>query len=266
MDGSAFYTPLAQAISELRHRRNDPVLMTSVANSFGGKVPEPFQAEARAVLVRSVAACDLEFLHFTRLAGEAGLLPVVFEDVEDRFSTQAADKIGLVKLHFLRQYDRHGNPVILTKKIADMPGCDGMRFRDVPTAWGESLVDFHHRLLGKYSPVPVEVFRDMDWHTRNVGAAQGAREYYDFLFSYFICHGIQFENYITDSHEQRFFEEIVLPAWLRAQERFGVRPLVVELVPGQEAANPYWWCFGGEIYDNEVKDLLASGSCREARP
>jgi hypothetical protein len=256
-----FYTTLEEARAEIWRRWNDADLRKKVNDYyFQGDIPIFFAENPRAVLARSIATCDIEFLHFFDLAGSIDLKPLVFEDVDDKFATMASDKVGLAKLSFFDRYDKKGDPIITKKKIVDMARYDGDRFCDIQTLWGENLVDFHHRLLDKYAPEKIEVFNDIAWHNHRFPVAKNAKEYYRFLFVYFICYGIQFENYITDESEHEFFDEVVKPAFDEVRNIFGIAPLIVELVPGKEAEKPYWWCFDKAIYQNEIAGLLQGKS------
>jgi hypothetical protein len=88
-------------------------------------------------------------------------------------------------------------------------------------------VDYHNALLRAQRPDAI--VEDMTGWLRSVGG--NARGFYEALLSIFIAHGIQFEDYDSDStsHEAKFRETVFEPAWQATCERFGVQPMVVRL-------------------------------------
>ena len=60
------------------------------------------------------------------------------------------------------------------------------------------------------------------------------------LISLFVCDGILFENFHSDGHESEFTRRIIRPAFAEVEERYGVRPLIVPLLPITWERDPYW--------------------------
>ena len=59
-----------------------------------------------------------------------------------------------------------------------------------------------------------------------------------------ICHTICFDDYDLLESETAFISDIVLPAFEEAQERFGVKPLIVRISKkGEHQRDPFWWCY-----------------------
>lgn len=242
-----FYTSLEDAKVEIQKRWQDEELKERVRVYLGGKIPEPFLQEPRAVLGRNIATPDLECMRFVKLSEQIVLSPAIFEGLHDKFASLATDKMGLVKLSFFDGYDKNGGVRNHYRKIVDIPQFDGKPFTDITTLWGENLVAFHHRLLRAYITQKVELFDDLQWYKDTVGGSTEAKEYYKVMMAYFVVHGVQFENYVTDDSEQEFFDTVVKPAFDFVTEEFGVRPLIVPLAPQDEASSPYWWCYNKEI-------------------
>ena len=86
----------------------------------------------------------------------------------------------------------------------------------------------------------------------------GPRFFYAYFLPRFICHGILFENFITNNEEQLFFEHVVLPIFTELSHYFGVQPLIVQLLPPYEAADIFWRC-----YPYEMKSALVKGIYNE---
>jgi hypothetical protein len=243
-----FYTPIDKVKEELERRLNNPDLKAKVQEYIDCDLPQPLVKGPRAVLCRDLATPDLECLYFVKQARSLMLAPVVFEGVEGKFVTLATDKLGLVKLRFFDGYDKNKNIRYHYRKLIDIPAFDGKRFCDIPTLWHENLVECHHRLLQSHVDAGnLEIFDDLRWFKKETGRSPHAFEYYKIFFSFFVCHGVQFENYITDESEQTFFYEVIQPAYEFVTSIFGVPPLVVELAPRGGASNPFWWCYPLEV-------------------
>ena len=238
------YTSLEEAKNEIRRRWNDNELRKKVDEFLGSDIPEPFKAGPRAVLARPIMTPDIEHLGFLKLSKKIELSPISWEFKKDKFFTINEDKLSLAKLNFYKG-DNEGKPVISSKKIISFKNCEGTTIDELMTTWGENLVEFHHRILGM-SKSDVELFDASCWQ-----ASKGKRagDYYPFFFGIFIRNGVLFENFLTSGSELKFTTDIVIPAFNKVTAEFGLRPLIVELLPRDEACNKYWWCYPKEVED-----------------
>jgi hypothetical protein len=148
--------------------------------------------------------------------------------------------------------------------VIDLSNHEGKQFCDIQTIWDENFVDFHHRLL---SQTPFEVNRaDIStWYKSNGGSAKG---YYPLYLALFICHGILFENFITNKEEEEFSRTVVFPAFKAVENHFGVRPLIVPIAPHDTACDIYWRCYPSYLEEIVLKDLARyrqnlCGTCDE---
>jgi hypothetical protein len=233
-DIKELYTPLSVAKKEIWRRWKDKKLRKKVEKFLGRKVPKPFRKEPRAVLSRSIITPNVEFFHFLDQAKITTLIPLGLEGVEDKFCTKNYDKASLGKLAFFRKGDvRNRIKNIECKKnivnAVDMMASDGKRLCDVDTLWGESLVDFHHRMLTFYDS-DIEKFDDFKWFGYQ-GKKGDIYKYYKNFFAFFICHGVLFENFITKRSEKEFTNNIVIKSYKEVKDKFGVTPLIVPLLP-----------------------------------
>lgn len=239
------YTTIEAAREEIWKRWNDTALRKEVA-AFVGDVPSALRNEPRAWLGRYIATPDNEFFHFLELAAHVKLNPLAIEFLEDRFYRKNDDKICLAKIRFAHgenKADRYRNVHFL--KIIDHKKNHMRKFTDIQTLWGEPFITFHHRLLTLYAP-RVEVFDASAWfHSHGCTA----KDFYPYLLALFVSHGVLFENFVTDGSESSFTEEIMLPAFEEIQSCFGLKPLIVPLVP--DLADEYWWCYP-EFIEREV--------------
>ncbi|MBI4686204.1 MAG: hypothetical protein HY756_00180 [Nitrospirae bacterium] len=128
-----------------------------------------------------------------------------------------------------------------------------MNISKLRTTWDESLVDFHHRMLSIVAP-QIELFDGSYWVKSNGGKAEN---YYVNLLTPFICHGILFENFVTNAEEQRFAEEVVYPAFKEVEQLFGLKPLILPLLPPHNASDKHWFCYSEKV-EKEVLRCLDS--------
>jgi hypothetical protein len=109
----------------------------------------------------------------------------------------------------------------------------------IQTLWGESFVGFHHRLYHQYA-IGVEHFNASDWFKFQ---GKSAKEYYPFLLSLFVCHGVLLEDFITNPDEEVFAQEVVLPSFQEVERRFGLRPLIARIYSDDELEETHSWCY-----------------------
>lgn len=240
------YTTLDDAVFEIRNRWNDTAIKKKVEEYLKNDIPEVFLDEPRAVLFRNIASPDFEMLCFLELSKKSGLKPLILEYLDDKFSTRNADKLCLVKMAIFEKKNSKGESIVCYKKIIDIKANDNKRFGEIETVGKKNLIDFHHDLVNKIVPGGVDIFDMSEWISRN---GKNAVEYYKQFLALFICHGILFENFVTDESEAGFAKRAVSPAIENAKTAFSTNPLISQL-----ASNPndiYWWS-----YPNEIKDLL----------
>ncbi|MEK6673092.1 MAG: hypothetical protein AABY42_06395 [Nitrospirota bacterium] len=103
--------------------------------------------------------------------------------------------------------------------------------------------------------------------TSEVNMAHGkkAKEYYKYFLSLFICHGILFENFITNEEEERFSKSVVFPAFRQVVADFGLKPLIVPLVPHSQASDIYWRCYPAALEGEVLKCLSKAKDSSEHR-
>jgi hypothetical protein len=242
------YTPLEEAAKELGARWNNPVLREEV-RKFIGELPGVFVKEPRAVLFRNIMMPNFEYLHFLELAKKINLRPLGLEYVTDRFCTRNMDKVSLGRLPFFHKKDRNGRDVIHYNRILDMMGCENKRISEIKTLWGEHLIDFHHRMLPVHSS-SIELFDISLWHKFN---GNSAKHYYPYYLVFFICNGILFENFITNSEEKAFALSVVAPAIEKVRNHFGLKPLIVLLGDEGEQSSKYWICYNRNIEQEVIQ-------------
>ena len=225
------YTPLEEAKAEIRRRWNDAELKKKVEKFVGSKVPDHLDSTPKACLARDVFSPNVETFEFIKLAREVGLPPLCMEHLDDIFFTINKNKMSLARMSFIGA----GNSVD-TFDIVNFKANDKKHIHDVCTLWGESLVDFHHKLADFYLN-DVEHFDISGWYGERGGCST---RYYPFLLALFIRNGILFENFLDDGREAEFTHNVVIPTFERIVEHFGCKPLIVRISPKDEESSNRW--------------------------
>jgi len=99
----------------------------------------------------------------------------------------------------------------------------------------------------------VDIFDNSQWLIKK---GHKPADYYPYCLALFICHGILFENFSADEKEKHFTNEVILPAMNKVKEHFGVKPLIVQLVPQHEISDRYWWCYPDYIEKEIPKEWV----------
>ncbi|MFZ3138658.1 MAG: hypothetical protein WA126_14845 [Thermodesulfovibrionales bacterium] len=246
------YTPLGEAKEEIWRRWNDTVLQKKVSE-YLGEMPAVFQNEPRAVLDRTVISPNYEFSHFLDFVRHSNLKPLGWEYQEDKFCSKNPDKLGLAKMPFFHKRNKKGEAIYSYGTIIDCTFADGKQFSRIKTLWGERLIDCHHRLLTLHSP-EIEIADGSRWYSSN---GRCASKYYLYFLALFVCHGVLFENFITNEKEEGGFSRaVVMPAFEQVTNHFAVKPLIVQLLPSDKASDQYWRSYP-EWVEKEVERCLS---------
>ncbi len=245
------YTTLEEAKEEVWKRWHDAGLRRRV-EEYVRELPYGFEQEPRAVLWRWLATPNYESFIFSQLAHEASIKPIYFEFIMDKFCSKNPDKFYLGKLAFFKGKGRNNGNKVSCCHAIDFCTEDGKAFQDVNTLGGSNFVSLHHRMLSHLSP-DLD-FIDISSYCKTKGGVP--KEYYQSMLALFICHGILFENFLDEGDEGRFTRNIVQPAIRTVTEHFGLKPLIVRLLPKESEADPYWCWYPGHL-EEEVRRLLA---------
>lgn len=237
------YTTLEEAGEEIRRRWNNKRLRQQV-EEYLGSIPECFQQEPRAVIGRHIASPDIEFLHFIEQAERIKLKPVCLEYLQDRFCTVNADKVCLAKLATYNGRNKHGAALVSYRKVIDLKAAENKRLCEIETFSGQNLVDFHHGLLRQHLP-SMEICDISNWHNFK---ERSAAYYYRYYLAFFVCHGVLFENFVTNEvAEAAFSHAVAFPAIEEVTKRLGVKPLIVPAIDEDKLDDPYWWCYSKDV-------------------
>ena len=238
LEEQLFLTPLDVAIKELKQRDKDKNLRLQVEGYLNNDIPPYFRNEQIGYLARHVATPNFETIHFLNICKQQNLPAFIGQDSGDIFVSHNDLKRALGKLA-IHASDRQDDPIFTYNTVVDFYTMQGKYFRDVKTHWGESLIEFHNNLFSHFYDTPINIFDDASWVDRNHRG--DLLQHYKKFLSLLVVHGVMFEYYLkNDLRELKFVREILIPAFIYVEEKFGHRPLIVSLV-GEGEENSDWY-------------------------
>ncbi len=253
------FTPF-EAVQELEKRRKDPTLQKKVEEYLAGDIPEYFKDGPIFYLARHTVTPNFETLRFIHLIRQLGLKTVISQDSKGLFVSQNQIKRALCKLPICRritQKDGKLNEHYQNVTIVDFNEADGKSFAEIKTLWGEKLIDFHTRLFSELNVQMIETPDDAKWLDRHHRG--DLLEHYKKLLALFVVHGIFFENYnVDDEHEVLFVKQILRPACRFIEQRFGYRPIIVQIFPTEPESYHFWMSYPAKVLDI-VRESMKSG-------
>lgn len=239
------YTPLSVAKEEIWKRWNDKELRKKVEDFLNGSIPDFLKKNPHSLLVRQITSPDMEFFLFRDLSRMIDLKSLFVEFCEDKFASCNPDKYYRCNMYFFEGKGKGGGNIIKSKKVVDFDVFDGKKIREVETLWKTPLLDFHHSLIKEICPEALENIVDVsDWVMKN---GKTANKFYLHYLAWFICHGVLFENFPIDGKEGKFTRELVLPNIKKLEQEFGVKPLIVPVIPIEDQENFFWWSYPGKV-------------------
>jgi hypothetical protein len=249
------YSTLEEAKSEIWRRWNDKKLRHRVEEYLGGDIPAIFQQEPKGVLIRFVATPNYEFCNFAKLSKVLNISPVVAEYRSDKFCTVNPDKKYLGKISIYRGNNPFTCPEraeVKGYKIINFKEDEGKTIKSLNTVWGQSFVEFHHELTEKWLN-GLQTFDISAWFARHGGKPDS---FYSHILALFVCHGVQFENYHNEGNEAQFTQDIVRPAVEVVTNHFGVKPLIVPVVPINSEREPAWSWYSSAMECDVQRNMI----------
>ena len=244
------FTEQSLALESLLRRREDSVLVRSVNQYLSGDIPQPF-ISSRPIfyLARHLATPCFETLHAIELARGHNAILVIGQDSKSKFVSHNELKHALGRLSFVVGRDRNGNDIVTKKRVIDFSSAGGKALSSVQTLFGASLTAVHQALMSPFLTDDVKVFEECEWIDR--WARNDIHHQYRRMLSFACVNAIMLEWFTETEHD--FARQVILPAFNAIQNVFGVRPLVVRLVPTCRAHESHWLAYPGA-----VKDMLRS--------
>lgn len=226
------YTPVTEAVIELKRRWNDSSIKIDVP------IPEILKDGFGAILYVSLITPNYQIRRYVTIADAIDFKPVIFEQLKDKFTSNNDWKHSLGQLNFFTKVDINGDNIIDHINVIDFPMFDGKPLHEVRTYWGQPLIDFQHEMFLKTFPKLESNIVDVSDWVHSFG--ENPKDYYPAFLSLLIKHGIQFENFMLDRKELWFTKEIFLPAFIEVYKKTGLKPLIVALEPTEIEGSKFW--------------------------
>lgn len=243
------YTQLETAASEIKQRWSDKGLEKEVAEYLKNDIPDFLLSKPHIVIFRNITTANLESERLIELSKKTGLDFISLEYNQDKFVSFNPDKYDILMQKINLEKKNNGEDVMAKIKIADINTVQGKQFKDIKTRWGEDLTDFHHNILfRRYPEFKGKTYDISDWLQNNGGKA---RLYYEKFIVLLMRNCILAECFEFKGDEERFIEEVIHPAFKKAESTFNLRPLIVQLAPKDKELDPNWW-----YPKKEMRDLI----------
>ena len=223
MTDEDIYTPVDEALAELRRRR-DRGLIHQVHEALVGDVPRYLIEHECFVLSRHIATPNNEALYVLTSAERAGATAVFSQDSGDKFTSVNNLKRRLARPELHRARDTATGGAFRRVDLVDVAAAENSPLEDVVTRDGRPLVDFHNSLFARLEGRQFRVVDDRAWIDRN--GRGHMQELYARYLLFFIAHGVLFEEFETPS-DQHFKTDLILPLVATCKARFGVKPIIV---------------------------------------
>lgn len=231
------YLTFSQIQSELIKRRANTELKQKVEDFLGEDFPDFLKNVENpvAILSRAIFSPTMEMRYVMDVLKSYQLEPKLLE-YPGKFVTINPEKLHLAKMRFFKKTPK-GKTSRRVNTIVDFQKYEGTPLSDVRTNEGELLKDYHNRLFLEQFPSS-EIFEITEWFNK---IRKKYDNYYLGYLSLCIYHGVLFENFLFDIEcEKEFYEKKILPSILKAEEIFGVTPLIHPMIPLKNEADNSW--------------------------
>lgn len=252
---------LEGAEKEIWKRWENISLRRNVEEFLGNDIPEVMKVSPLAVLARQLATPNFESQRFHDQVKMSGLKHLWWTYHEDQFCSANPDKIAWAKMGFMKGRDKNNHPIVVKRSIINFQLSEMKPFTHIRTVWGEPFVSFHQRIFHAALP-GCETWDASAWLKTK---GENSKNYYIFYLSLFIANGILFENFLKFGKEEKITREIVEPTLAELKKLFGVKPLIVPLLPLKEEHEPYWTWYPHSL-EKEAKSASKIPTSDTARP
>lgn len=248
------YTEPDVALKELIIRRADAELANALSQDPQyDLLPFPKSGQPYGILFRQVATPTHEILHFIKMAKLLKLEPLIVEYGADKFvSSGNMYKRALGKMPIYQHTGSDGRDIVTYKTVVDFNTNVGKRLCDVQCLDGTSLMEFHHDLFERITKRRVDsiCIDCSDWFHSHGG---NARAYYESFLKVFIKDSILFEMFEPTEAVKQFLDDVIVPGYAKVRDEYGVKPLVVRLLPPSEQLRAFW-----DSYPKKLDTILKS--------
>ncbi len=246
-DTFKIYSSITEASNELERRRNDKELMKKISEFFSA-LPLDDLSYPRAFLSRPIGTPNFELRSFLVQSEMIDLDPVVLE-YPGKLVAKNDDKYHDCILHFRDGFDKDHNHRISKVKAVDISKFEGKPMASAKTSFDGSIMEMHHKLLfAEFPKLKGSVVDFTGWFN---DSREATDSYYFHYLSLFVCHGILFDNFFfNDDEENKFIIAKFMPSFERVVKHFGVRPLIVPLLPLDHERSNHWLYYPASVKED----------------
>lgn len=228
-----FYTNLEDVFDLLKQRVSLREIVEERWIEAGLAIPHTVQdSTGLAFIARCVPTFRYEDAVFVRMAETAGLKPMWLGYTADKVVGFSSSKSSLLSPIFSEHIGRKGGMDLKRKLLVDIREGEGRPFSSlVCNGNGITVAEFHKQHLLALYPTA------MTYDFSQINLSLGGRpiQYYPYLLSLAVAHGVLFENFHcgeSGGNLTGFTHSVFEPAFQAIVKRFGVKPLIVPL--------PWW--------------------------
>ncbi|MEI8339239.1 MAG: hypothetical protein WCF94_01085 [bacterium] len=256
------YTPVDEAIEQLKTRQNDTSLDEKIKTLIK-HVPLIMEGRPKAILFRNVTTPNYETKWFADVVStlEEHLHPLFLEYTKDMFTNRNECKFALGKLLLYKGNNKKNEPMFESEKIIDINVCNSKPINTINTTANnnQNLVDFHHDIfLDDFAHFKDNIHDFSGWVHEN---GPTAKEYYKKFFVFFLKHGVLFENYLIRTSELPFIKEVILKAFIEIYKNTGYKPLIATIEPTEIEDGKFWQAYPIKIRDRIIKEVGGQSNC-----
>lgn len=254
MDVNDIYTSVSEARLEIERRQKDINLKKKLELFWGDNKPDFLDKDKpKAVISKPIITPNLEFNYFVDIVNDFGFDFSCFEYLEGKFVGKNQEKKNLGKMCFRHGQAKNFNEIINYKNVVNFNTQEGKKLKEVETIFDNKLHDFHKILIEKSFPGKKINIQDIsEWFDKT----KNLDDYYVFYLSLFIRDHVLFENFLmNEKEESKFTFSKFLPSFKKVTEIFGVKPLIVPLLPFEIEKNSLWFSYDEGVEKNINKML-----------
>lgn len=247
-----FYTPLDEAISEIKRRHEDGELLKKIQDFLADDIPAHFKRkEPILYMARHIATPNYEALRFIELGKKYNLPMVIGQDSKGKFVSHNELKRCLGKLPVTKGVSRRNDEIVENFTIVDFLADQGKPFNQITTKHGKNLVDFHNNFFEKIYPGEVEIIDESDWIDRN--HRDDLKEQYKKQLALCVGFGILFESF--PDNEQDIVDKAIGPAFDEVMAYFGLKPIICEHIDPELELTRDWNGYPSVFYQFIKRDI-----------
>ncbi len=244
-----FYSSYAEISRELDERKNDEELKFKILDYLGDDFPIFLNNNLQhGLFVRCIQTPNYEHWHVKDMMEDFNLHTMFCNYTAGKLVMKNSENYHLVKMCFIEGVNSKKELIFSKKNIVNINENEGKRLKDIFVKPNLNLIEFHQSLFEELGH-EANFFDIAQWFDNARLSEDG---YYAKFLALFIYHGVLFDNFLlADTEEQKFFMEKVWPSFEFIKNKFGVKPLILPILPIKDENNKL-----SLFYNSEIKNII----------